>query len=471
MSRSQRKPGGARVLVADIGSTITKLSAFGGIAGAEASPRGGRPRFLGQGTALTTVSEGDVGIGLDAARMDLEKSLGEDTSEALLMAASSAAGGLRMTVHGLTQDMTLRAAREASLGAGAIVTFATAGLMTRDDLDEIRRIRPNIILLAGGVDYGDRRVVVENAKALASLEQAAPLIYAGNRAARGEVQRILEGAGMPLFLVDNVYPRIDELNIDPVRKVIQEVFARHIITAPGMEKIKERVRGPIVPTPGAVMAATELLARVMDDVMTVDVGGATTDVHSVTEGSPKYVRKSVAPEPRSKRTVEGDLGVYVNAAHIVSAAGDALGPVEQVMPVPDTEEARRVSVRLARWAVDLSIWRHAGEVRVAYGAQGPSELVEGRDLTAIKTIVGTGGALTRLGMGDKLLKEFRTDPRARKLLPPRDAKVLLDRDYIMAAAGVLSRRFPEAAEILLLESLGVSGLSSGGVAPDGQTAP
>ena len=457
----------SQVLVADIGSTITKLSAFEGMDHTEASLRSGNVRFLGQGTALTTVAEGDVRIGLDAARRDLEKSHGVDTSKALLMASSSAAGGLRMTVHGLTQDMTLRAAREASLGAGAIVTFTTAGLMTRDDMDEIRRIRPNIILLAGGVDYGDRRVVVENAKAMAFLEQAVPVIYAGNRTARGEVGRILEGAGMPLFVVDNVYPRIDELNIDPVRKVIQEVFARHIITAPGMEKVKEEVHGPIVPTPGAVMAATELLARVMEDVMTVDVGGATTDVHSVTEGSPEYILKSVAPEPRSKRTVEGDLGVYVNASHIVSAAGDALGHVKEVMPLPDTEEARQVSVKLARWAVDLSIWRHAGEVRVAYGAQGPSELVEGRDLTAIKTVIGTGGALTRLGMGDTLLKNIRIDPRARKLLPPSDADVLLDRDYIMAAAGVLARRFPKAAERLLLESLGVAGRSSGGVHPDG----
>ena len=462
MSKSQKKPRRSRVLVADIGSTITKLSAFDGIDRTKASLRAEDVRFLGQGTALTTVSEGDVRIGLDAARRDLEKSHGVDTSKTLLMAASSAAGGLRMTVHGLTQDMTLRAAREASLGAGAIVTFTTAGLMTRDDIDEIRRIRPNIILLAGGVDYGDRQVVVANARAMASLEQTVPVIYAGNRAARGEAGRILEGAGMPLFVVDNVYPRIDELNIDPVRKVIQEVFARHIITAPGMEKVKERVRGPIVPTPGAVMAATELLARVMEDVMTVDVGGATTDVHSVTDGSPEYVHKLVAPEPRSKRTVEGDLGVYVNAAHIVNAAGDALGPVEQVMPVPETEAARRVSVKLARWAVDLSIWRHAGEVRVAYGAQGPSELVEGRDLTAIKTVIGTGGALTRLGMGENLLKDLRTDPRGRKLLPPRDANVLLDRDYIMAAAGVLAQRFPRAAEILLLESLGVAGRSSAG---------
>jgi len=467
--RYRKKPRRSRVLVADIGSTITKLSAFDGIDRAESSLPAEGVRFLGQGTALTTVAEGDVRIGLDAARRDLEKSHGVDTSEVLLMAASSAAGGLRMTVHGLTQDMTLRAAREASLGAGAIVTFTTAGLMTQDDIDEIRRIRPNIILLAGGVDYGDRSVVVENARAMALLEQAVPVIYAGNRAARGEIVRTLEGAGMPLFVVDNVYPRIDELNIDPVRKIIQEVFARHIITAPGMEKVKEKVYGSIIPTPGAVMAATELLARVMEDVMTVDVGGATTDVHSVTEGSPEYVRKSISPEPRSKRTVEGDLGVYVNAAHIVSAAGDALDSVKEVMPIPETEEARQVSVKLARWAVDLSIWRHAGEVRVAYGAQGRSELVEGRDLTAIKTVIGTGGALTRLGMGMEILHNIKPDPRKSKLLPPRDAVVYMDRNNIMAAAGVLASQFPEATETLLLESLGVAGRYSRVTKPDGYT--
>jgi uncharacterized protein (TIGR01319 family) len=172
----------AQILVADIGSTITKLCAFGELGGKA-------PQFWGQGISLTTVKEGDVSIGLENARKDLEVRLGVDTSNAELMAASSAAGGLRMTVHGLTRDMTLRAAREASLGAGAIVTFTTAGLIQEDDLEEIRKINPNIILLAGGVDYGDRNVVVQNAKALASQNLKAPIIYAGNISARAEVRR------------------------------------------------------------------------------------------------------------------------------------------------------------------------------------------------------------------------------------------------------------------------------------------
>ena len=447
----------AHVIIADIGSTITKVSAFAGVGVSVSSHKGTAPRFLGQGMALTTAAQGNVAVGLEVAREDLEARFGLDTSGAVLMAAASAAGGLRMTVHGLTRDMTLRAAREASLGAGAILRLTTAGVITEEDLDEIREINPNIVLLAGGVDYGDRKVVVSNARSLASLGPAIPIIYAGNRSARGEVQRIIDGAGMALFIVDNVYPRIDELNIDPVRQVIQEVFARHIVTAPGMEEVKGMLSGDIIPTPGAVMRSTELLAEFMGDVMTVDVGGATTDVHSVTEGSEKYVKMAVSPEPRSKRTVEGDLGVYINADHIMEAAGDTLDHIGGLMPLPKTPEAKKIAVDLARWAVDLSIWRHAGDLRVAYGAYGRNELVEGRDLTAVKYLIGTGGALTRLGVGREILKNIKPDPRKRKLLPPRDIEVLVDRNNIMAAVGVLGRHFSKEATTLLKKSIGFSG--------------
>jgi len=434
----------AQIIAADIGSTITKVSAFSGLG------NGRSARFLGQGLALTTVLEGDVAKGLAAARKDLETRLGVDTTDAVLLAASSAAGGLRMTVHGLTRDMTMRAAREASLGAGAIVTFTTAGRMSSDDMDQIRRIKPNIILLAGGVDYGDREIVTANARSLADLKLDIPLIYAGNIAASGEIRRLCESAGMPVFVVENVYPRIDELNIDPVRKVIQDVFARHIVTAPGMGTIRKRVQDDIIPTPGAVMRSVEMLAETLGDVMAVDVGGATTDVHSVTDGSPELAKLMIAPEPRSKRTVEGDLGVYINASRIVEAAGDALGPVEDVLPIPDTDGERENSARLARWAVDIAIWRHAGELRAAYGAYGRNEIIEGRDLSAVGHVIGTGGALTRLGTGLDILQHIKPDPRKSKLLPPPHASVHLDRYNIMAATGVLSRRYPKEAGQLLL---------------------
>jgi hypothetical protein len=299
-------------------------------------------------------------------------------------------------------------------------------------------------------------VVVANARGLAALGLAIPVIYAGNTAARGEVQRLLHAAHVPVFVVENVYPRIDELNLEPVRRVIQDVFARHIITAPGMEQVKAMVTGNLMPTPGAVMRASELLADVLGDTLTVDVGGATTNVHSVTEGSPAYVRLMVAPEPRSKRTVEGDLGVYINATHIAAAVGETQLALHGVRPLPENALARQLAVQLTRWAVDIAVWRHAGELRAVYGAYGRHELVEGRDLTAIRYVLGTGGALTRLGAGREILGSIKADPRRRKLLPPPGARVLLDRHYIMAAAGVLSQHNAEAATALLLDSVGLS---------------
>lgn len=438
----------AEILVADIGSTLTKLSAFGALDSKT-------PLFLGQGLGLTSVSQGDVSIGLDMARSDLENRLRLDTLGADLMAASSAAGGLQMSVHGLTLDMTLRAAREASLGAGALVGFATAAYIQDSDLLEIGRLSPDIIMLAGGVDYGDRDVVVTNAKALARLDLNVPIIYAGNISARSEVAAILQEAGKDVLLTDNVYPRIDELQVGPVRELIQNVFSEHIIKAPRMEKVKDQIHGEIIPTPGAVMHSAELLYEAIEDLVVVDVGGATSDVHSVTDGSIKFSKMMISPEPRAKRTVEGDLGVYINAGNIIEAATGAINPF-QAEPLPTDMKAMENSTLLAKWAVDLSLWRHAGEVKVAYGAYGRSEIVEGKDLTAVKHVIGTGGALTRLGSGAALLGSVRQDLKGAKLLPPQETPVLIDSNYIMATAGVLSQVHKEAARKILLESIGLA---------------
>ncbi len=403
--------------------------------------------------ALTTVDEGDVTIGLGRAREDLESRCGVDIKSAELMASSSAAGGLRMTVHGLTRDMTLRAAREASLGAGAVVVYTTSGEITEDDIDEIKKISPNLILLAGGVDYGEKEVVKKNAEVLSSLD--IKVIYAGNVTLRNYIEGIFEGRENDLFICDNVYPKIDELNIRPVRDVIRKVFSDHIVTAPGMEKVKRMVTGDVIPTPGAVMSASELLYDEIGDLVVFDVGGATTDVHSVTQGSEKYSKMMTAPEPLAKRTVEGDLGVFINAMMIVKESNGDIGDISDVVPLPNSEEEIDKIERLTRWAVDISLWRHAGEIKVTYGAYGRNEIVEGKDLTAIKYIIGTGGALTRLKNGEDVLRNVKSDPKMKKLLPPKDAKVLIDTDYIMAQAGVMGAIYKDGALRLMKKSLGI----------------
>jgi uncharacterized protein (TIGR01319 family) len=425
------------------------------------------PKFIGQGQAPTTVLEGDVNIGLKNAIENMRKNI--DTDEITydkLFATSSAAGGLKMTVHGLVYDMTARAAKEAALGAGANIHMVTAGKLRRTDLKKIKEIKPNIILIAGGVDYGERDTAIYNAELIADLGVDAPVIYAGNIENQEEIKLIFEETNNKLYIVENVYPKIDELNIEPTRKVIQDVFEEHITHAPGMKKVHEMVNGSIVPTPGAVMLSSKLLYESIGDLVTFDVGGATTDVHSVTEGSEEVNRILISPEPKAKRTVEGDLGVYVNMRNIVELIGkenimSSLGMdgesldefLDNHKPIPETNQEKDFVELLTKEAAKISLKRHSGIFRDLYSSSGKKKVAEGKDLTNVKYIVGTGGALTRLPNRLNIIKDILESGKGNEMFPNKDCKVLIDNDYIMASLGVLSKEYPEDALKLLANSL------------------
>ena len=451
------------VLVAEIGSTTTVVNAFDHL-------ESDNLVFLGQGQAPTSVKEGDVNIGLQAAIEDMKKNLhieNEKLEYTNMLATSSAAGGLRMTVHGLVYDMTVKAAKEAALGAGANIHLITAGKLSKVDMIKLDRIKPNIILIAGGVDYGERETALYNSELIAASDLNIPVIYAGNIAVADDVKLIFEAYSKEknLHIVPNVYPKIDILNIEPTREVIQDIFEKHITEAKGMEKIREMVNGPIIPTPGAVMKASKILKDEIGDLVTIDVGGATTDIHSVTEGTEKVNKILVEPEPVAKRTVEGDLGVFINKRNIVDiikieklekelnmTPEDIEKFTNSDIAIPETEEHKRFIERLTKEAVIVSINRHAGGYRTYFGGKSDT-LAFGKDLTAVKWIVGTGGALTRLTAREEILNSISQFNRADKLLPTAEAKILIDNDYIMASLGVLSSLNKEAAIKLLLKSL------------------
>ncbi len=317
-------------------------------------------------------------------------------------------------------------------------------------------------MVAGGVDYGERETALHNFETIAALKLGIPMIYAGNIENQDEIIEIAEEFGVKLYLVDNVYPKVDMLNVEPTRKVIQDAFEEHIIHAPGMTKVRDMVSGPIIPTPGAVMEAAKLLKEDIGDLVVFDVGGATTDVHSVTQGSEEINRILISPEPEAKRTVEGDLGVYVNLNHIVEKIGvdelkkefpDVLELVANAKPIPETEREKEFIERLTREAVLTSLERHAGAIRYLYGASGKKTVAEGKDLTNVKYIVGTGGALTRLPNRVNILESIGKYGRGTELYPTSNAKILIDNYYIMASLGVLSKRYPKDSLLLLKQSM------------------
>lgn len=455
------------VLVAEIGSTTTVVNAFDQL-------ETDNPVFLAQGQAPTSVKEGDVNIGLQAAIEDMKKNLhieNEDINYKHMLATSSAAGGLRMTVHGLVYDMTVKAAKEAALGAGANIHLVTSGKLTKVDMLKIDKIKPNIILIAGGVDYGERETAMYNSEIIAASDLDIPVIYAGNSAVQDDVKLIFEAYSKEknLHIVPNVYPKIDILNIEPTREVIQNVFEKHIIEAKGMEKIREMVNGTIIPTPGAVMKASKILKDEIGDLVTIDVGGATTDIHSVTEGTEKVQKVLVEPEPIAKRTVEGDLGVFINKKNVAEmikikrlekeldmTSEEIEEFINSDIAIPESEKHKRFIERLTKEAVIVSINRHAGGYRTYFGGKSQT-LAFGKDLTAVKWIIGTGGALTRLPAREKILSEIALSNKGDKLLPTAEAKILIDNDYIMASLGVLSSLYKEASIKLLFKSLNFEG--------------
>lgn len=447
------------LLVAEIGSTTTVVNGFNNINSC--------PTFIGQGQAATTVLEGNVNIGLKGAIDDLAKNLNLDGLKYKeLIATSSAAGGLRMTVHGLVYDMTVKAAKEAALGAGANIKFISAGKMRKSDLKRIEEIKPNIILIAGGVDYGERDTALHNSELIAEMNLSIPVIYAGNVENQEEVRELFKDKKTELYIVENVYPKIDELNVEPTRKVIQEVFEKHIIHAPGMENVREMVTGSIMPTPGAVMAASELLYDSIGDLLTIDVGGATTDIHSVTEDSDEISRILINPEPKAKRTVEGDLGVYINMKNIVEAVGKEVlakdleitmeeldNLISNHKPIPENDLEKSFVEKLALHATITAVRRHGGQLKHLYGPSGKKTIAEGKDLTQVKYIIGTGGALTRLPNRKDILRQIPLSNKGNELFPNKEANILIDNHYIMASLGVMSKKYPKEALKLMTNSI------------------
>jgi len=322
--------------------------------------------------------------------------------------------------------------------------LVTAGLLDEYSLEEIKKISPNIILLAGGVDFGERDTVLKNAHLISELGINAPVVYAGNTAIRLQIQKVFADHKIELLIAENVFPEVDVLNTLPLRKVVHEVFNQHIIHAPGMQHLSEMTQGEIIPTPGAVLLGAELFAESCGDCLVFDVGGATTDVHSVTSGSMEWTSKQIEPEPYAKRTVEGDLGVYLNARNIVDIQNEPQWKdrLSELKAIPHSSKEQELTHYLCKVAVEVGIRRHAGMVMEAYMPTGKKQTVRGKDLTAVKWVIGTGGALTKVAGGQEILRSICLGV-GKYLLPLPNSTILMDSEYRFSALGTLAHDYPE----------------------------
>jgi len=447
------------VLAVDFGSTYTKAAAF------DLS----NEKLVGVAKSATTV-DSDIIIGYDKALRALRETIGtEELIIDSIFSSSSAAGGLRMVVAGFTNELTTKAAREAALGAGAKLVGAYPNGISAGDCADIEKTAPDLILLTGGTDGGNKQIVLHNAAVLAESKLDVPFIIAGNKMASGEAYKLLSEAGKYAIVTENVLPELSVLNIEPTRTAIREVFMSRITLAKGLEKAQAMVSAPILPTPLAVLKGAALLSsgtqdeEGFGDLMAVDVGGATTDVNSISHGRPSYsntIIKGIA-EPYEKRTVEGDLGIRYNASSILEIAGADLirkkmrfisdevpdPSILQEMTgylsghvnhIPENEVDYLVDAGLAGAAVDIATRRHAGTIEEVYFPSGPVRVQRGKDLTEVKCVIGTGGIFAYNNNQRHILKSACFDPNYPESLRPAAPDYYIDEQYILYALGLLA---------------------------------
>ncbi len=446
-------------LLIDFGSTYTKLRAVA------LDPA----RVLASGQGPSTVAS-DVTEGMTAALEDLKSHMGELPVFDHRLACSSAAGGLRMVTVGLVRELTAEAARQAALGAGARLVGAFAQRLTAKDITDIELIAPDILLLAGGTDGGNRDVILDNARALSAARLDCPVIVAGNRAVADESAATLVAKAKSVVVSENVMPEFGQLNIEPAREVIRQIFIQRIVHAKGIDRAAAQFDRVLMPTPAAVLEAARLLSEGagsepgLGPLMVVDVGGATTDVHSVASGEPVKagVIQRGLPEPYMKRTVEGDLGMRLNARGILAEAGSKniaavaglqaerlKAMVDSVSSnadhLPEDDEERRLDFALGHAAVRIATRRHAGTIETVYTVNGPVTVQRGKDLSNLGAVIGTGGVLANGDASASILRAALAEKNEPMSLRPEHPRMLLDKDYLLYAVGLLGSVAPEAA--------------------------
>jgi uncharacterized protein (TIGR01319 family) len=489
------------IFATDCGSTTTKAILIEKVDGVY------RQTFRGE--APTTVEEpvADVTVGVINSATEVGELAGRrlvDENGELIRPArgkegcdiyistSSAGGGLQMMVAGIVREMTAASAKRAALGAGAIVMdviSANDQRLPHEQIQRIRDLRPDMILVSGGTDGGNTAKVVEIAERIAPARPQPrfgknfrmPLIYAGNQSATDLVRDAL-GDSVELFVVPNLRPVLERENLGPARDRIHDLFLEHVMAhAPGYDKLIRWADAPIMPTPGAVGDILQMIARKEGiNAVGVDIGGATTDVFSVFSGT-------------FNRTVSANLGMSYSISNVCAETGMAnilrwvhvdmdertlRNRVKNKMirptTIPQTLEALIFEQAVSREALRLAYAQHKEFATTLKGVQQQrtvgdlfSQQGAGQSIVdnmALDLLVASGGVLSHAP------RMAQTAAMLIDAFEPEGITTLAkDSIFMMPHLGVLAQVLPQAAlEVFERDCLVYLGTC---VAPKGTAAP
>ncbi len=466
------------ILATDCGSTTTKAILI--------EKQGDVYRLVVRGEAPTTVEAPfeDVTKGALNAIMEVEELVGRkilgddglilkpqkgDEGVDVYISTSSAGGGLQMMVSGVVKNMTGESAERAALGAGAIVMDVLAsndGRLPHKKIERIRHLRPDMILLSGGIDGGTVSHVIELAELIKAADPRPrlgtgyklPVIYAGNKDAADKVKETL-GDQTSLDIVENLRPVLERENLQPARDKIHGLFMEHVMAqAPGYKKLMSWTDAPIMPTPGAVGLIIQKVAEKEDlTVVGVDIGGATTDVFSVFEDEGEGEKDTVF-----NRTVSANLGMSYSISNVLAEAGlpnilrwvpfdideaelrNRIGN-KMIRPttIPQTLDELKIEQAIAREALRLAFIQHKSFAVGLKGVQQSRTISDAFDqsgsgdtlvnMKALDLLVGSGGVLShapRRAQSAKMLVDA--------FMPEGVTQLAVDSIFMMPQLGVLT---------------------------------
>lgn len=465
------------ILATDCGSTTTKAILIEKV--------NGEYRQTYRGEAPTTVEEpaADVTVGVVNAVTEVGELAGRklinengqiirpaqgDTGCDIYISTSSAGGGLQMMVAGVVREMSAASAKRAALGAGAIVMDTICSndkRLPHEQIQRIRELRPDMILLAGGTDGGTQKHVVQLAELIAPAKPQPrfggtykmPIIYAGNQEVISFVEETFDD-DVTLTTVENVRPILEQENLAPARDAIHDLFLEHVMAhAPGYNKLISWADAPIMPTPGAVGNILQTIAEQEGiNALGVDIGGATTDVFSVFDGT-------------FNRTVSANLGMSYSVSNVCASATLPMilrwvhldmDPRElqnhiknkMIRPttIPQTREALVFEQAVAREALRLAYIQHKEFATTLKGVQQQrtvgdtfSQNTSGQSIVnnmTLDLLVGSGGVLSHAPNMNQ------TAAMMIDAFEPEGVTVLAkDSIFMMPHLGVLAQVHPKAA--------------------------
>ena len=464
------------ILATDCGSTTTKAILIEFI--------NNEYRLTFRGEAPTTVEAPfeDVTCGVINSIIELEELSGrkiliddkiisprnDKVGVDLYISTSSAGGGLQMMVGGVVKNMTGESAQRAALGAGSIVMDIIAsndGRKYHEKVQKIRQLRPDMILLSGGVDGGTKSHVVELAEVIKTANPnprlgnnfKIPIIYAGNKDAIKDIDKRLSDI-TDLKIVDNIRPTLDKENLKPSRDKIHDLFMEHVMAqAPGYNKLLTWTDYPIIPTPGAVGKIIKKIAENEKiSVVGVDIGGATTDVFSVFN-------------KKFNRTVSANYGMSYSICNVLAETGienisrwlsteidkkDLTNRIANKMirptTIPQTLEELIIEQSIAREALRLSFIQHKEFAVSLKGVQQERTISDTFDQTMsgetlvnmneLDMIVGSGGVLSHAPRREQAYRML-----VDAFLPEGITQIAVDSIFMMPQLGVLSEVHEKAA--------------------------